>query len=405
VLFAATTAGCGGRSAGGPPTLKWYAGKEDSGAYDQIIARCNQQANGRYRIAFAPLPASSDDQREQLVRRLASHDSDIDIIGVDIPWVAEFSAAKWLAPWPADRAAVVTDGAIPSTVQSVTYKGTVMAAPFTSNAQLLWYRTDRVPQPPQTWDDMIRTAEQLPEGQRYIEVQGERYEGLTVWFTSLLASAGGTIVDDQGEHITLPEGPTKAALQVMHDLANSSAADPALSTTREDEARLAFESGKASFELNYSFVWPSAQKNVPDIATHMGYARWPSVVAGQPSHVTLGGTHLGVGAYSKHKDFAFDAITCMRDAASQSIAATVGGLAPSRDALYDDPQVRAKFPFADVLRDSIRDAVLRPATPAYDDVSVAIQRTLHPPRSVDPDHTYNDLKDLLGHAIKSEGLL
>jgi multiple sugar transport system substrate-binding protein len=386
-------------------TLKWYAGKEESGAYDKIIANCDKASNGKYKIVFAPLPASADDQREQLVRRLASHDSDIDIIGVDIPWIAEFSAAGWMAPWPKAEAAKVTKGAIPSTVKSVTYQGKVMAAPFTSNAQLLWYRKDLVKQPPATWDEMIKAAEQLPAGKNLIEVQGERYEGLTVWFASLEASAGGSITDPAGKHITLPAAPTKAALGVMRDLSRSKVADPSLSTTMEDQARLAFEAGKAAFELNYSFVWPAAQADKPDLAKNMGFARWPSVKAGEPSHVTLGGLHLGIGAFSKHKDLAFQAAECMRSPDNQAIAASVGGLAPSDDAVFDNPKVRKTFPFADVLRDSIRDAVLRPPTPAYNDVTVAIQNTLHPTRSIQPDQTYETLKDRLGHAIKSEGLL
>ena len=64
----------------------------------------------------------------------------------------------------------------------------------------------------------------------------------------------------------------------MQKLATSPAADPALATAREDHARLAFESGKASFMLNYTYVWPSARSNAPEVAARMGWARWPAVL-------------------------------------------------------------------------------------------------------------------------------
>jgi trehalose/maltose transport system substrate-binding protein len=128
------------------------------------------------------------------------------------------------------------------TVRSASCQGRLWAAPFTSNVQLLWYRTDRVQRPPRTWDEMIGMIgmSRALGDKGTIEVQGARYEGLTVFFTSLLASAGGSVLDEHG-NLSLQEGPTRAALRTMKELATSGTADPALSTAREDETRLAFE--------------------------------------------------------------------------------------------------------------------------------------------------------------------
>ena len=84
-------------------------------------------------------------------------------------------------------------------------------APFTSNTQLLWYRDDLTPEPPETWDDAIDAAQALDDaGQPHLfQVQGERYEGLVVWFTSLVASAGTTILNDDGTEVVLAGGPPR----------------------------------------------------------------------------------------------------------------------------------------------------------------------------------------------------
>ena len=68
--------------------------------------------------------------------------------------------------------------------------------PYNSNTQLLWYRDDLVKTPPTTWDQMIADAEQLAkEGKPHlIEIQGAQYEGVTVWFNTMVASAGGSIL-------------------------------------------------------------------------------------------------------------------------------------------------------------------------------------------------------------------
>ena len=70
--------------------------------------------------------------------------------------------------------------------------------------------------------------------------------------------------------------------QIIKDVATSGRADPSLSTTQEDQARLAFEAGKGAFMLNWPYVYavrarrrrdgdPTAKK----VFENMGYARWP----------------------------------------------------------------------------------------------------------------------------------
>ena len=393
-----------GRHESGPPVLRWYVFNEQSGAFAAAAKACTENAGGAYRVRMVPLPTSADQQRAQMVRRLAARDPDIDIVGMDVIWTAEFAAAGWIRPWSGGAAAQARAGRIPATLKSATWDGRLWAVPFTTNTQLLWYRDDRVPHPPRTWDAMIRRAEALG-ADGTIEAQGARYEGLTVFFISLLASAGGSVLDDAGRQVTLPEGPTRRALSIMHRLATSPAADPALATAREDDARLAFEQGGASFMLNYTYVWPSAHRNAPAVAAHMRWARWPRVDPQRPSRVTLGGINLGVGAFSRHPDLARRAAACIASRANQRRAAEQGGLPPTIAVLYDDPAVRRTFPFADALRATLADAVQRPQTPLYSDVSLAISHTLHPMRDIDPVRDVARLRAAVARALRSEGLL
>jgi multiple sugar transport system substrate-binding protein len=82
-----------------------------------------------------------------------------------------------------------------------------------------------------------------------------------------------------------------------------------------------------------------------------------------------------------------------------------GGLPPTMPSLYDDPGVRRTFPFAEVLRETLLDAVQRPETPLYNDVSLAITRTLHPLTEIDPERDPERLREAVDRALRSEGLL
>jgi multiple sugar transport system substrate-binding protein len=117
-----------------------------------------------------------------------------------------------------------------------------------------------------------------------------------------------------------------------------------------------------------------------------------------------------VSAYSKHPKEAFEAVRCLVKPANQLEVATLGGLPPVRSDLYDRPAIQKIYPgFADLIRTSIETAAPRPSiSPAYQDLSLAIQRALHPTTKIDPNNvepTYNELRDKVQQAVKREGLL
>jgi multiple sugar transport system substrate-binding protein len=407
VLIAAAAAtlvaGCGGSSSGSSvPTLKWYVFAEPSGAFKEAAKTCSNESNGKYKVSIVDLPTNADQQRELVVRRLAAKDSDIDIIGMDVIWTAEFASAGWIKPWTGENATKASAGVLAGPLKTAEYKGQLWTAPFTTNTQLLWYRKDRVKQPPKTWDEMIADAKRIGADGK-IQVQGNRYEGLTVWFNSLVASAGGEIVNANGDPVL--GAPAVQAAGIMKKVASSPAADPALSTAQEDQARLGFESGGSSFQVNYTFVYASAKSNptVKKVFDNMGWAPWPRVDANKPAHVTLGGINLGIGSYSKHKALAYDAALCLRQPKNQVIATEKGGLPPTAAQLYTNPKVKAAFPFWAILKQSIDSGVPRPVTPAYADISLAIQDSLHPPASIDPKGSIDELKSKLAK-VKTGGI-
>jgi len=381
--------------------ISWYVGKQSGPAFVEDAKRCSDTSGGRYRVEVVDLPADANAQREQLVRRLAARDTSIDLIGMDVIWTAEFAEAGWVKEWTGARAAEVTDGRVAAALKTAQYKGRTWAAPQNTNAQLLFYRKDLVPRPPQTWDEMIAMSKQLGDKGR-IEAQGARYEGLTVWFSSLVASAGGEIV--QGDKVTLG-APAVRALEVMKSLVDSGTASPALSNAQEGESTEGFIAQRSAFMVNYSALYGSIKKQAPDLVPKVGVAPWPGVVPGQPAHVTLGGFNLGVGAYTRHPDQAFAAAACLVDQASQVHNAVAAGLPPTMESLYTDPQVVQGLGFADLLLNGIRNASTRPVTPAYNDVSLVIQRTLHPPGHGDPRRTADALRQRLRDALHSGGLI
>jgi multiple sugar transport system substrate-binding protein len=134
---------------------------------------------------------------------------------------------------------------------------------------------------------------------------------------------------------------------------------------------------------------------------NIGWARYPRTDKDKPSRPPLGGFNIAVSKFSDSGDLAFDAAECLANEDHQALAAELGGLPPTTESVYEDEKVQKAFPFADLLRESIDSAGPRPVTPAYSDISLAIQKTFHPPESVDPDTIVSKLRDRIEKA--SEG--
>jgi multiple sugar transport system substrate-binding protein len=407
VLAAAGLAACGTSSAAtGPVTLNFYLYPDSSGATQQAINNCDKQSGGKYTISYQQLPTGSDGQRQQLVRRMAAHDTSIDILGLDVTWEAEFAQAGWAQPWTGTYLAQAEAGTLKPALQTAIWKGKLYAVPDNSNTQLLWYRSDLVPNPPKTWAQMLADAEALAKQGKphFIEIQGAQYEGGTVWFNTMNSSAGGTVLNPTATKVTLG-APAVKALSIMKQLATSPAADPSLSNQMENDNRLAMEAGNAAFELNYPFVYPAMKADNPKLFKVFKWALYPEVNPGVPAKVTIGGIDLAVSAYSQHKALAFQAALCLRDKQNQIIGANVGGVPPTIVSLYNNPALFKNYPFhADILQ-ALEHASVRPKTPVYQVVSIDISHLISPPSGISPKSTTQSMVSQINNALQSKGLV
>jgi multiple sugar transport system substrate-binding protein len=394
-----------GSSGKGPVTLTWDVFPEPSGSFAKAAANCSAASHGAYDIKIDFLSNASDQQRQTLVQRLAAGDSSIDILAMDVDWTAEFASAGWIRQWTGANAAAASKGLLPGPLKTATFDGKLYAAPINSNTEILWYRKDLVKTPPKTWNQMIDDAIKLAKQGKphYIEEQGAKYEGLVVWFNSLVNSAGGSLVGPGNKVIVGPS--TKIAAQIMHRLATSPAADPGLNTSEEGPGNDVFDAGQAAFEINYPFVWSGTEATAPSIFKKMGYAAFPEVVPGKSPKVSIGGYNLGVSRYSKHSQLAFDAIRCLIGPQNQIRDAVKGGLAPVLSSIYDEPSFEKAYPFHQLIKEQLEHYGLRPQTPEYQDVTLAIQDTLQPASTINPKNIVSKLRQEIQTALTGESLL
>jgi trehalose/maltose transport system substrate-binding protein len=433
--------------------LSFYTPATDAATFTAVAQECTRQLGGRFAIRHVSLPRGPGEQRVQLARRLSAHDRGLDVMALDVVWTAEFAEAGWALPLSDDPAgqaeADASADTLPGPLATARWKQRLYGAPATTNTQLLWYRPDLVSQPPENWDAMVAEAARLhAAGQpAWIAVQANEGEGLVVWFNTLLVSAGGRVLSDDGRRVTLTDTPahraaTVDALRVLKSVATAPGADPSISRTDEGTARLAVEQGKAALEVNWPYVLASLLENavkggvpflplnrdpalagsVNDVGTFVptdaqfrvaydasrevfGFAPYPGVAPDRPAKVTIGGLNLAVASTTRHRAEAFEAVRCLRSPQSQKYVSMEGGLPAVRASLYSDPQFQAKYPMYTVIRAQLTDAAVRPATPVYQALSLRLSTALSPIARIDPERTADELTAQAQKAIDGRGLL
>ncbi|UGT78824.1 ABC transporter substrate-binding protein [Mycolicibacterium smegmatis] len=448
---ASMVSACGSQTGG--IVINYQTPANEEATFKAVANRCNEHLGGRFQIAQRNLPKGADDQRLQLARRLTGNDKSLDVMALDVVWTAEFAEAGWAVPLSEDPAGLAeadaTENTLPGPLETARWQDELYAAPITTNTQLLWYRADLMPAPPTTWDGMLDEANRLYRegGPSWIAVQGKQYEGMVVWFNTLLQSAGGQVLSDDGQRVTLTDTPehraaTVKALQIIKSVATAPGADPSITQTDENTARLALEQGKAALEVNWPYVLPSLLENavkggvsflpldgdpalqgsINDVGTFsptdeqfdiafdaskkvFGFAPYPGVNPDEPARVTLGGLNLAVASTSQHKAEAFEAIRCLRNVENQRYTSIEGGLPAVRTSLYDDPAFQKKYPQYEIIRQQLTNAAVRPATPVYQAVSTRMSATLAPISDIDPERTADELTEAVQKAIDGKGLI
>lgn len=380
-LSLSACAGGGGTSGGGSGSdaeanldsrgpITYVQGKDNSNVVRPLIEKWNA-AHPDEKVTFKEQTDNADQQHDDLVQNFQAKNADYDVASVDVVWTAEFAAKGWLQPLK-DKMAIDTKGMLEPTIEAGSYKGTLYAAPVSSDGGILYYRKDLVPTPPKTWDEMMgmcSIAKQNNIG--CYSGQFKQYEGLTVNASEAINSAGGSVLDKDGKpSLNTPEA--EAGLNNLVEAFKNGNIPAEAITYQEEESRRAFQDGKLLFLRNWPYVYNLAttegSSKVKDV---LGMAALPGKDG--PGASSLGGHSAAVSVYSDHKATSLDFVKFLVEEEQQKFFATQGSLAPVLGDLYEDQELVAKLPYLPVLKTSIENAVPRPVTPFYPAVTKAIQ--------------------------------
>ena len=321
-LMVAPLAGCGGSAdtgASGAPIVNWYIGNESW--LPDVIEACNAQADGAYELQAESLPTNPDSQREQLVRRLAAKDSSIDLIGMDVVWTGEFAQAGWITPFAAGRAGERRreDQVLKGPCDSAQYRRQAVRRAAEQQHPAALVPQEHARRQPGAADLGPAARHRRADGR---QDPGDRQAGRVAGGASSTRSRRAPAAPSSRPattarpRSTCPRGPDGQGAGDHEALRDVQRRPAALSTSAEDDNRLAFQSADSdsAFMINWPYVYPSALEADPALAEDYGVAAATrGSTAGTPAKAPLGGYNLGIGAFTNNRDAALAAINCLTE--------------------------------------------------------------------------------------------
>jgi trehalose/maltose transport system substrate-binding protein len=319
-------------------------------------------------VKLVSTPNDTNQKLELFQQLLSAQSADIDVFMVDVVWPGilgqHFEDLSGYLPTAEKNAH------FDNLIANDTVGGRWVALPWYVDTGVMYYRSDLLKKynldVPQTWKELTSAAKKIQEGEKKTDskfvgfvFQGKAYEGLTCNVLEWTSSFGGTdFVDGSGK--VLANNPKNIeALELAASWIGGIAPKGVLNYA-EEEARGVFQSGGAAFMRNWPYAYTLLNSKNSPVLGKVGVMPTPKGGQDGRHSPALGGWHLAVSKYSKHKP---EAVSLIRYLASESVqrGRIQHGFFPTLKSLYADKKVLASSPLFGVLAKSLATAVARPS--------------------------------------------
>lgn len=366
------------------PVTITFSFDQGVGEPTQKIVDAYNESQDKVQVETVILPQDANTVHDDFVNKLASGDTSVDVMGLDVTYISEFGSAGWLADLTELVDPSVTEGMLTGPVEGATIDGKLVAMPWFTNSSVLFYRSDVLEElgaeVPTTWEGWMELADKAVgiNGVEYgADFQAAQSEALVCNWVEYVWGNGGDILDEEGKPIANSENNIEAT-EIMKKLVDEYAPE-GITTYTETESEQVFKEGKCLFIRDWSGFWSSGQDEGSKVTGKIAATKLPVGPSGTESHTCLGGLDLVINNNidDEHKEAAADFISYMVSPETQKEMTLISSQPPVVESVYTDAEILEAIPFYEEFVDIIATGKSRPLSPKYAKVSDAIQRNIH----------------------------
>lgn len=307
-----------------------------------------------------------------------------DVVLIDVIWPAEFGSKRIVTDVTGKVSGGIRSGMLPGALATAEYRAHYYGLPWILDTKYLYYNTAHLKKAGvpaaslDTWDGVVAAAKKIKSAgvvDTPLAWSWKQVEALVCDYTQLLGAYGGTFLTADGKAAAFQTGGGLDALTFMRKTIDDGLTNKGSITWIEDDVLKAFSQGQASFMLNWTYGYNSANDpKSSKVAGDVGVRRTPAGPGGKRPGVN-GSMALCVSGGSRNQAAAWTYVTYLTSAAVQNRYATSS--LPCWRASYDDPAVTKASPaVVPVAKEQLADLIARPQVPRYNEMSQVLQAQL-----------------------------
>ncbi len=348
----------------------------------EVIRQAVAERDPSIEIEFFVAPDSIEGFRDAIVVWMTSQDGEIDIYGMDSPWVLEFGRAGWAVPLGDDIPAL-DENFVEAGLDVFSYEGDRLGVPFWGSVGGLFYRADLLEaygfEPPASYDELLEQVETItadnPDLTGFLFPAAKEEALVQVW-TEFFRGFGGAFFDAEGQ-CTMNSDAGINALTYMTDLIDTGITPEQVTAWNATEARVRFVEGNAIFlRHNQDIVTWLDDPERSAISGMWGFTANPAQPTGTPSGAT-GGFAFAMNPFTDTPEATRTVMEVIASLEVQKGFAMAWGPVQYYDGLYDDPEVAEANPNSDLIAAVLPSAAPRPQSTSYSQLSAIIQDEIH----------------------------
>jgi multiple sugar transport system substrate-binding protein len=342
--------------------------------YDPLYERIGEFEGMSIDVAVAP---THPDLNERIEEEFGSGTASYDLISTHAKYAP--SQRQWLTPLDEDLEDSELKNFTPQTLELARIDGQLYGVPRNLDVKLLHYRTDIVPEPTASWEELREEAAQLRSDDLYGFVFPGKESGLFGHFFELHAMAGGRMFE--GEGLPIPRLNDEAGiwtLTLLKDLYERAAPEET-PNWHYDEVAACFRRGRAAMSTD----WPGGFYTYEDpeqsaVVGSYDVALYPE---GRAGRFVYSGSHtFAIPTTVRDRQAALELLRFLTSRESQAFEARLGTLPARSDSLGDARAEAEAGSLAErrwgVLEEAQEAALIPPKHPNYPAVEDAIWQGL-----------------------------
>lgn len=332
--------------------------------YDPLYSRLSdfeKQEGVDVEVAGAlPHPELNDRVEEEF----GSGEASYDLISTHVKYAP--SQAEWLSPLDGDLDDEDLQHFSPLTLELARIDGSLYGVPRNLDVKLLLYRTDLLPEPPASWEELLEQASRVRSEETYGFVFPGKESGLFGHFFELHAMAGGQMFEGEGPPVPrLNDEAGRWALDMLLDLYRRAAPEET-PEWHYDEVAACFREGKAAMSTDWPGGFYTYEEAGSAVANRYDLALYPEGRAGR--FIYTGCHTFAIPNTVRDRPGALALLRSLTSRESQAHEARLGTM-PAREDSLEDARAEAPEGLAarrwGLLEEAREAALIPPKHPNY----------------------------------------